>query len=164
MHTFQCMICSIWQQCWWLHASCSASLWRSPSTDVTKGVNVPRLSSTALYIASSFLEPLSPKLIMLFGVGVMVRLCQWLLYQTTLPPEESKHLECLRSALNPGADALESASLTIGSRTTSLHTWAAISPRKFRTSLCRWMTRPPVLQSNAGMLQCEIQARTQVFK
>ena len=33
---------------------CSASLWRSPSTDVTKGVNVPRLSSTAFLYSFFF--------------------------------------------------------------------------------------------------------------
>ena len=53
-----------------------ASLWRNRSTDVTKGVNVPRLSSNAfLYtVASSSLEPLCPKFV--FDAGVMVRLCQ----------------------------------------------------------------------------------------
>ena len=53
----------------------SASQRRSPSMDVTKGVNVPRFLPLPFYIASSSLEPLYPKLILVFDAGVMVRLC-----------------------------------------------------------------------------------------
>ena len=47
--------------------TCSSSLWRSTSTDVTKGVHDPRLSP----LPFSFLDPLSPQLVLVFGVGVI---------------------------------------------------------------------------------------------
>ena len=48
---------------------CSAPLWRSPSTDVTTGVNVSRLSSTDFLYSFFFSEPLRPKFVLVFDAG-----------------------------------------------------------------------------------------------
>ena len=97
MHTFLHMIFShfaamLVAMCF---KKCSASLWRSPSTDVTKGVNVPRLSSTAFLYSFFFSRAPVSKI----DSGVRCRCdggsMSMTFYQTMLPPGESKHLECL---------------------------------------------------------------------
>ena len=58
--------------------------------------------------------------------------------------------QALRSAIKAGDSVKSSASLTIGSLSTSLNPIASRSPRASRISLWRWVTNPPFLQSSAG--------------
>ena len=92
---------------------CSASLWRSPSTDVTKGVNVPRLSSTAFLYSFFFSRAPVSKI----DSGIQCRCDGASVSMTFISNNASTWGPPMpRSALNPSA--LDSASLTIGSRTT----------------------------------------------
>ena len=97
---------------------CSASLWRSPSTDVTKGVNLPRLSSTASLYSFFFSRAPVSKI----DSGVQCRCDGASVSMTFISNNAStwgvQTPRMTRSALNPGPSALDSASLTIGSRTT----------------------------------------------
>ena len=97
---------------------CSASLWRTPSTDITKGVNVPCLSSTAFIYSFFFSRAPESKI----DSGVRCRCDGASVSMTYISNNASTWgVQTPRmpgSALNPGPSALDSASLTIGSRTT----------------------------------------------
>ena len=102
------------------YKKCSASLWRSPSTDITKGVNVSRLSYTAFLY--SFFFSRAPELESRIDSGVRCRCDGASVSMTFISNNAStwgvQTPRMPRSTLNPGPSALDSASLTIGSRTT----------------------------------------------